>query len=107
MTSRAAQLVRSPWAWIAVGTILRLAHILFGGNKVVEVATFRRNPAMEAPEEEASEVFDDLLIRSDNVGPRTFRRLLLRLVRAATLRVLEKDARGMPGLSWIMMVEDG
>ncbi|HEY8042453.1 MAG TPA: polynucleotide adenylyltransferase PcnB [Polyangiaceae bacterium] len=50
-----------------IGRRFRLAHILFGGGKVVEVATFRRNPAMEAPEEEASEVFDDLLIRSDNV----------------------------------------
>ncbi|MDP9002157.1 MAG: polynucleotide adenylyltransferase PcnB [Myxococcota bacterium] len=51
-----------------IGRRFRLAHILFGGSKVVEVATFRRNPAMEAPEEEATEVvFDDLLIRSDNV----------------------------------------
>jgi poly(A) polymerase len=50
-----------------IGRRFRLAHILFGGSKVVEVATFRRNPAMEAPEDEASEVFDDLLIRSDNV----------------------------------------
>jgi len=50
-----------------IGRRFRLAHILFGGGKVIEVATFRRNPAMEAPEEEASEVFDDLLIRSDNV----------------------------------------
>ena len=50
-----------------IGRRFRLAHILFGGGKVVEVATFRRNPAMEAPEEEPSEVFDDLLIRSDNV----------------------------------------
>ena len=50
-----------------IGRRFRLAHILFGGGKVVEVATFRRNPAMEAPDEEASEVFDDLLIRSDNV----------------------------------------
>ncbi|HEY4012305.1 MAG TPA: polynucleotide adenylyltransferase PcnB [Polyangiaceae bacterium] len=50
-----------------IGRRFRLAHILFGGGKVVEVATFRRNPAMEAPEEESSEVFDDLLIRSDNV----------------------------------------
>src|SRR5579884_475034 len=49
-----------------IGRRFRLAHILFGG-KVIEVATFRRNPAMEAPEEEASDVFDDLLIRSDNV----------------------------------------
>src|SRR5216683_2092166 len=44
-----------------------LEHILFGGGKVIEVATFRRNPAMEAPEEESGDVFDDLLIRSDNV----------------------------------------
>jgi poly(A) polymerase len=50
-----------------IGRRFRLAHILFGGGKVVEVATFRRNPAMEAPEEEASDAFDDLLIRSDNV----------------------------------------
>jgi poly(A) polymerase len=50
-----------------IGRRFRLAHILFGGGKVVEVATFRRNPAMEAPEEEPGEVFDDLLIRSDNV----------------------------------------
>ena len=50
-----------------IGRRFRLAHILFGGGKVVEVATFRRNPAMEAPDEESSEVFDDLLIRSDNV----------------------------------------
>lgn len=50
-----------------IGRRFRLAHILFGGGKVIEVATFRRNPAMEAPEEDASEVFDDLLIRSDNV----------------------------------------
>jgi poly(A) polymerase len=50
-----------------IGRRFRLAHILFGGGKVIEVATFRRNPAMEAPEEEASEAFDDLLIRSDNV----------------------------------------
>jgi poly(A) polymerase len=50
-----------------IGRRFRLAHVLFGGGKVIEVATFRRNPAMEAPEEEASEVFDDILIRSDNV----------------------------------------
>jgi poly(A) polymerase len=50
-----------------IGRRFRLAHILFGGGKVVEVATFRRSPQLEAPEEESSEVFDDLLIRSDNV----------------------------------------
>jgi poly(A) polymerase len=50
-----------------IGRRFRLAHILFGAGKVIEVATFRRNPAMEAPEDEAGEVLDDLLIRSDNV----------------------------------------
>jgi poly(A) polymerase len=50
-----------------IGRRFRLAHILFGGGKVVEVATFRRSPVMEAPDDDASEVFDDLLIRSDNV----------------------------------------
>jgi poly(A) polymerase len=50
-----------------IGRRFRLAHILFGGGKVIEVATFRRSPAMEPAEEESSEVFDDLLIRSDNV----------------------------------------
>jgi len=50
-----------------IGRRFRLAHVLFGGGKVIEVATFRRNPAMEAPEEESGEIFDDLLIRSDNV----------------------------------------
>jgi poly(A) polymerase len=50
-----------------IGRRFRLAHVLFGGGKVIEVATFRRNPAMEAPEDESGDVFDDLLIRSDNV----------------------------------------
>jgi poly(A) polymerase len=53
-----------------IGRRFRLAHVLFGGGKVIEVATFRRNPAMDVPEpsdDEASEVLDDLLIRSDNV----------------------------------------
>jgi poly(A) polymerase len=50
-----------------IGRRFRLAHILFGGGKVIEVATFRRNPVMDAPEDADSEVLDDLLIRSDNV----------------------------------------
>jgi poly(A) polymerase len=50
-----------------IGRRFRLAHVLFGGGKVIEVATFRRNPATEAPEDEAVEDIDDLLIRSDNV----------------------------------------
>jgi poly(A) polymerase len=50
-----------------IGRRFRLAHILFGAGKVIEVATFRRNPAMDPPDDEAGEPFDDILIRSDNV----------------------------------------
>lgn len=44
-----------------IGRRFRLAHVLFGGGKVVEVATFRRNPG------EGTDADEDLLIRSDNV----------------------------------------
>src|SRR5580658_811826 len=50
-----------------IGRRFRLAHILFGAGKIIEVATFRRNPAMEPPEDEPAEGLDDILIRSDNV----------------------------------------
>ena len=50
-----------------IGRRFRLAHVLFGGGKVIEVATFRRNPQTDAPEEDATEADYDLLIRSDNV----------------------------------------
>src|SRR5205085_12187271 len=51
-----------------IGRRFRLAHVLFGGGKVIEVATFRRKPQLESPgEDEAPPSYDDLLIRSDNV----------------------------------------
>ncbi len=43
-----------------IGRRFRLAHVLFGQGKVIEVATFRRNP-------EADDEGGELLIRSDNV----------------------------------------
>jgi poly(A) polymerase len=46
-----------------IGRRFRLAHVLFGGGKIVEVATFRRKP-QDAEEDDPSE---DLLIRNDNV----------------------------------------
>ncbi len=49
-----------------IGRRFRLAHVLFGGGKVVEVATFRRNPANVLVDGETDDD-DDLLIRSDNV----------------------------------------
>lgn len=45
-----------------IGRRFRLAHVLFGGGKVVEVATFRKNPTEADVDED-----EDLLIRSDNV----------------------------------------
>lgn len=44
-----------------IGRRFRLVHVLFQGGKVIEVATFRKNPKEDT--EDASE----LLIRSDNV----------------------------------------
>jgi poly(A) polymerase len=48
-----------------IGRRFRLAHVLFGPEKIIEVATFRRNPQTESPED--AEDPDDLLIRNDNV----------------------------------------
>ncbi len=43
-----------------IGRRFRLVHILFGGGRIIETATFRRNP-------QPQEGGDDLLIRYDNV----------------------------------------
>lgn len=67
-----------------IGRRFRLAHILFGGSKVIEVATFRRDPNLELEGSEwteddgdgpsgpalrakAKNRDEDLLIRQDNV----------------------------------------
>lgn len=44
-----------------IGRRFRLVHVLFGGGKVIETATFRRPPEENQREQE------DLLIRNDNV----------------------------------------
>ncbi len=44
-----------------IGRRFRLVHVLFHGGKVIEVATFRRNPREDDPDS------DTLLIRADNV----------------------------------------
>jgi poly(A) polymerase len=43
-----------------IGRRFRLVHVLFGGGKVIETATFRKTP-------EEDRESDDLLIRNDNV----------------------------------------
>src|SRR5499427_2139458 len=45
-----------------IGRRFRLVHVLFGGGKVIETATFRR-----APDEGEDRGGEDLLIRNDNV----------------------------------------
>jgi poly(A) polymerase len=44
-----------------IGRRFRLVHVLFGGGKVIETATFRRAPQQDDTDS------DDLLIRNDNV----------------------------------------
>ncbi len=56
-----------------IGRRFRLAHILFGGGKIIETATFRRDPSaeeevVEEDDEDGKKREDvDLLIRHDNV----------------------------------------
>ncbi len=45
-----------------IGRRFRLVHVLFGGGKVIETATFRRSP-----QQEEDRNGEDLLIRNDNV----------------------------------------
>src|SRR5262245_1882477 len=52
-----------------IGRRFRLVHVLFGGGKVIEVATFRRTPTLDVDplEGNGNVVADvDLLIRNDN-----------------------------------------
>jgi poly(A) polymerase len=46
-----------------IGRRFRLVHVLFGGGKVIETATFRRAPEVE----DDRAATEDLLIRNDNV----------------------------------------
>lgn len=48
-----------------IGRRFRLAHVLCPAGKIIEVATFRRNPNTQ--ESSSDEDADDLIIRSDNV----------------------------------------
>ncbi|MFK7987308.1 MAG: polynucleotide adenylyltransferase PcnB [Sandaracinaceae bacterium] len=53
-----------------IGRRFRLAHVLFGGGKIIEVATFRRDPSEEEKAEGDSALRRsdaDLLIKQDNV----------------------------------------
>jgi poly(A) polymerase len=49
-----------------IGRRFRLVHVLFGGGKVIEVATFRRSPIIDVDALDGASGDADLLIRSDN-----------------------------------------
>jgi poly(A) polymerase len=49
-----------------IGRRFRLVHVLFGGGKVIEVATFRRSPIIDVDALDGASGDPDLLIRSDN-----------------------------------------
>ncbi|MGE0790330.1 MAG: polynucleotide adenylyltransferase PcnB [Sandaracinaceae bacterium] len=50
-----------------IGRRFRLAHVLFGGGKIIEVATFRRDPFEEDERGSRDDEDADILIRRDNV----------------------------------------
>jgi poly(A) polymerase len=80
-----------------IGRRFRLVHVLFGGGKVIEVATFRRNPKEET--EEASE----LLIRSDNVFGAAHEDALRRDFR---INALFYDVEARQVLDWVGGMDD-
>jgi poly(A) polymerase len=49
-----------------IGRRFRLVHVLFAQQKVIEVATFRRNPNPDERDDPHADDGGDLLIRSDN-----------------------------------------
>lgn len=75
-----------------IGRRFRLVHVLFGGGKVIETATFRRAP------EQGDTDSDDLLIRSDNVFGEAHEDALRR---DFTINALFYDAEQRVVLDWV------
>jgi poly(A) polymerase len=79
-----------------IGRRFRLVHVLFGGGKVIEVATFRKSPKED---DDATE----LLIRSDNVfgtAPEDAMR------RDFTINALFYDLENRQILDWVAGMDD-
>ncbi len=77
-----------------IGRRFRLAHVRFGSDKVIEVATFRRNPGGGLSSEDGEE---DVLIRDDNAfgdAPEDARR------RDFTMNALFYDLERRQVLDW-------
>ncbi len=82
-----------------IGRRFRLVHVLFGGGKVIEVATFRKNPKEEVDGEEIGE----LLIRSDNVFGEAHEDAVRR---DFTMNALFYDIEAREILDWVGGMDD-
>ena len=85
-----------------IGRRFRLVHVLFQGGKVIEVATFRRNPKEET-DEPSLPGGDELLIRSDNVFGEASDDALRR---DFTINALFYDIEKRQILDWVGGMED-
>lgn len=88
-----------------IGRRFRLVHVLFGGSKVIEVATFRRNPTPDHdPLENGNGSEDvDLLIRNDNSFGEAHEDALRR---DFTINALFYDLERRQILDWVSGMED-
>jgi len=88
-----------------IGRRFRLVHVLFGGGKVIEVATFRRNPLPDHdPMENGNGAGDvDLLIRNDNAFGEAHEDALRR---DFTINALFYDFERRQILDWVGGMED-
>jgi poly(A) polymerase len=84
-----------------IGRRFRLVHVLFSGGKVIEVATFRKNPKEET--DEPALVGEELLIRSDNVFGEASEDAVRR---DFTINALFYDLENRQILDWIGGMED-
>jgi poly(A) polymerase len=87
-----------------IGRRFRLVHVLFGGGKVIEVATFRRSPITDADQLDGANGADvDLLIRSDNAFGEAHEDAVRR---DFTINALFYDLEGGQILDWIGGMHD-
>lgn len=91
-----------------IGRRFRLVHVLFGGGKVIEVATFRRNPTpdhdpLDANGNGTGTGDVDLLIRSDNAFGEAHEDAVRR---DFTINALFYDLENRQILDWVGGMED-
>jgi poly(A) polymerase len=84
-----------------IGRRFRLAHVLFAAGKVVEVATFRRNPQQEIVDEAGED--SELFIRNDNAFGDAHEDALRR---DFTINALFYDLANNQVLDWCAGMED-